>query len=204
MNMDLDHSTRAAMLEAMPRLHGFAMSLCRDREKANDLTQEALLRACANIDKFKAGSNMMAWLVTILRNQHCSNYRRQQREVEDIDGTYAGTLVSQPEQITRVEYAELCAALAELPDGMRRCLILVGVDGLSYEEAAKACKCSVGTVKSRVHRARARLAATLSIGEPEGPCGELGRSVVVGAQLYHSDRLVAQSGAEVFIAAAAD
>src|SRR5215204_5132368 len=166
MNMDLDHSTRAAMLEALPQLRRYAMSLCRDRDKANDLTQEALLRACVNIDKFKAGSSMVAWLFTILRNQHYSEYRKQQREVEDVDGTYADLLVTQPEQIARLEHEELRAALAELPHDMRRAIILVGAEGLSCEEAAQICKCPVGTVKSRVHRARARLAEILRVAEP--------------------------------------
>ena len=195
--MDLDHSTRAAMLDAMPQLHRFAMSLCRDRDKANDLTQAALLRAYVNIDKFKAGSSMVAWLLVILRNQHCDTYRKQQREVEDIDGTYAGALVSQPDQIARLEYAELLAALAELPHEMRRCLILVCVDGLSYEEAGKACNCSVGTVKSRVHRARARLAAMLSIVEPADLRGEPGPQF--DAKLYRYHGSAAQTGARIIV-----
>lgn len=189
--MDLDHSMRAAMLEAMPQLHRFAMSLCRDSDKAKDLTQEALLRACVNIDKFKPGSSMVAWLFTILRNQHCSAYRKQQREVEDVDGAYAEAMVSPPEQIARVEYAELHAALDELAPEMRQAIVLVCVDGLSYGEAAEVSKCSVGTVKSRVHRARARLAAMLAMAgpadladEPDAP------SIVVDADPY-GGRLVA-------------
>ena len=195
--MDLDQSTRAAMIEAMPQLHRFAMSLCRDRDRANDLTQAALLRACVNIDKFKAGSSMVAWLLAILRNQHCDTYRKQQREVEDIDGTYAEALVSQPEQIARLEHAELRAALAELPHEMRRCLILVCVDGLSYEEAGKACNCSVGTVKSRVHRARARLAVMLSIVEPADLCSQPGAQF--DAKLYRHHGSAAQTGAQIIV-----
>jgi RNA polymerase sigma-70 factor, ECF subfamily len=166
MNMHLDHSTRAAMLDAMPNLRRYARSLCRDADKAEDLTQETLLRAFVNIDKFRAGSSMVAWLISILRNQHYTAYRKQVREVEDIDGTYADTLVSQPDQIARVEYEELRAALAELPKHMREALLLVTVDDLSYEQAARICGCSVGTVKSRVHRARAQLAAMLSLDAP--------------------------------------
>jgi RNA polymerase sigma-70 factor, ECF subfamily len=203
MTMDLDHSTRAAMLQAMPQLQRFAMSLCRDRDRANDLTQEALLRACANIDKFRAGSSMVAWLIAILRNQHFDAYRKQQREVEDVDGTYADTLLVQPEQVARVEYAELCAALAELPQDMRRPLILVGVDGLSYEEAAVVCKCSVGTVKSRVHRARARLAAMLSIAETGGRGrGAEEQSIAAGAEFCPHHRLAAQTDADIIVGVA--
>jgi predicted DNA-binding protein (UPF0251 family) len=105
--------------------------------------------------------------------------------------------VSQPEQIARLEYAELRAALAELPHEMRRCLILVCVDGLSYEEAAKACNCSVGTVKSRVHRARARLAAMLSIVEPADLCGEPGAQF--DAKLYRHHGSAAQTSAQIIV-----
>jgi RNA polymerase sigma-70 factor (ECF subfamily) len=155
MKMDLDPLTRTAMLEAMPHLRRYAMSLCRSHDKADDLTQETLLCAYVNIDKFRAGSNMVAWLMTILRNQHYSAYRKRKREVEDIDGMYAETLVYEPDQIARLEYKDVHAALAELPDPMRDSLILVGVEDLSYEQAARICDCSVGTVKSRAHRARA-------------------------------------------------
>ena len=192
--MNLDHSTRTAMIEAVPQLRRFALSLCRDVDRANDLTQEALLRACVNIDKFKVGSSMVAWLFTILRNQHCTDYRKHYREVEDVDGMYAETLISEPEQQARVEFEELRAAMAELPADMRRAIILVCVDGLSYDEAAAVCGCSVGTVKSRVHRARGRLAARLSIAPPAELCGPVDdQSIIVGAgsASYRKERMAA-------------
>ena len=161
--MDSHHITRSAMLEAMPQLRTFAISLCRDRDRANDLTQEAFLLAWSNIEKFKAGSNMMGWLFTILRNQYYTDHRKRRREVEDVDGIYAETLVVEPGQIAHLEHEDLRAALAELPNDMRKAVMLVGVEGASYDQAAQACDCSVGTVKSRVHRARARLAARLSV-----------------------------------------
>jgi RNA polymerase sigma-70 factor, ECF subfamily len=161
--MTLDLTTRSAILDAMPQLRAVALSLCRDRDRANDLTQEALLRACVNIDKFKPGSNMLAWLITIMRHQYYSEYRRRCWWVEDADGSYAESLLSEPDQIACLEHQDLCAALAELPKDLRRALMLVAVDGLSYEEAGRTCNCSVGTVKSRVHRARERLAAKLSM-----------------------------------------
>jgi RNA polymerase sigma-70 factor (ECF subfamily) len=167
--MDLDLSTRSTMLDAMPHLHKFAVSLCRDFDRANDLTQQTLLRACANIDKFKAGSNMIAWLFTILRNEYYSEYRKRRREIEDINGIYAESLTHEPDQIASLEYNELRAALDELPDEMRRALILVGSDGVCYAQAARAFNCAEGTIKSRVHRARARLAEALSI---DRPCGQ--------------------------------
>jgi RNA polymerase sigma-70 factor (ECF subfamily) len=166
--MDLDLSTRSTMLDAMPHLHKFAVSLCRDFDRANDLTQQTLLRACANIDKFKAGSNMIAWLFTILRNEYYSEYRKRRREIQDIDGIYAESLTLEPDQIASLEYNDLRAALDDLPTEMRRALILVGSDGVGYAQAAQACNCSEGTIKSRVHRARARLAEALSIDRPSG------------------------------------
>ena len=164
--MYLDPPTRAAMQAAIPQLRAFAISLCRSADRADDLVQETLLRACSNIGLFKRGSNMAAWLLAILRNEFYSEYRRRRREIRDVDGGFAETLVSQPNQEACIAYRELRTALAQLPDEMREPLILVAGSGLSCAEAAQICGCAVGTIKSRVHRARARLAEILSI---EGP-----------------------------------
>src|SRR5207253_6617160 len=139
--------------------------------RADDLVQEPLVRALANIDSFQRGTNMSAWLFTILRNLFRSEYRKRRREVEDTDGSYAERLKSQPEQTGRVEFMEFRAALGKLPADQREALILVGASGFSYEEAAEICGCAVGTIKSRVSRARARLQDILKIsGEDEyGP-----------------------------------
>jgi RNA polymerase sigma-70 factor, ECF subfamily len=161
--MTLDPSVRDAVLAAVPSLRAFAISLCGNVDRADDLVQETLLRALANIDSFEPGSNMPAWLFTILRNLFRSEYRKRRREVEDADGTYAQSLKSQPEQSGHVEFQEFRAALAKLPPDQREALILVGASGFSYEEAAEICGCAVGTIKSRVNRARARLTDTLSI-----------------------------------------
>jgi RNA polymerase sigma-70 factor (ECF subfamily) len=106
---------------------------------------------------------MQAWLFTILRNQFRSEYRKRRREVEDADGKYSEKLKSQPEQLGRVEFNELREALTHLPDDQREALILVGASGFSYEEAAEICGCAVGTIKSRVNRARHRLAELMEI-----------------------------------------
>jgi RNA polymerase sigma-70 factor (ECF subfamily) len=121
------------------------------------------MRAIANIDSFQPGTNMSAWLFTILRNLFRSEYRKRRREVEDADGSYADTLKSQPEQSGRLEFNEFRVALDKLPPDQREALILVGASGFSYEEAAAICECAVGTIKSRVNRARTRLADLLSI-----------------------------------------
>ena len=161
--MDLNPSVRTAVLAAVPSLRAFAISLCGNVDRADDLVQETLLRALANINSFQPGTNMSAWLFTILRNLFRSEYRKRRREVEDADGSYADTLKSQPEQSSRVEFEEFRGALAKLPPDQREALILVGASGFSYEEAAEICGCAVGTIKSRVNRARSRLADLLAI-----------------------------------------
>jgi RNA polymerase sigma-70 factor (ECF subfamily) len=161
--MAVDPSVREAMLAAVPSLRAFAISLSGNVDRADDLVQETLVRALANIDSFRPGSNMPAWLFTILRNLFRSEYRKRRREVEDSDGSYAESLKSQPEQDSRVEFREFREALAKLPSDQREALILVGASGFSYEEAAKICGCAVGTIKSRVNRARTRLADLLAV-----------------------------------------
>src|SRR6187455_3467744 len=161
--MALDASVREAVLAAVPSLRAFAISLCGNVDRADDLVQETLLRALANINSFQPGTNMSAWLFTILRNHFRSEYRKRRREVEDGDGSYAETLKAHPEQHSRVEFEEFRTALAKLPPDQREALILVGASGFSYEEAAAICECAVGTIKSRVSRARTRLAEILHL-----------------------------------------
>src|ERR1700758_2958954 len=165
--MSLNPSVRDAMLSAVPSLRAFAISLCGNVDRADDLVQETLLRAWANIHSFEPGTNMSAWLFTILRNLFRSEYRKRRREVADGDGTYAETLKTQPEQTSRGEFEEFRTALAKLPSDQREALVLVGASGFSYEEAAGICGCAVGTIKSRVNRARTRLAELMSIETPD-------------------------------------
>src|SRR6187431_1332708 len=161
--MTMRPSVRDAMLAAVPSLRAFAISLCGNVDRADDLVQETLLRAMANIDSFQPGTNMPAWLFTILRNLFRSEYRKRRREVEDPEGNYAETLKTHPEQTSHVEFKEFRSALAKLPEDQREALILVGASGFSYEEAAEICGCAVGTIKSRVNRARFRLASVLQV-----------------------------------------
>jgi RNA polymerase sigma-70 factor, ECF subfamily len=165
--MTLEPSVRDAVLTAVPSLRAFAISLCGNVDRADDLVQETLLRALANIDSFEPGSNMPAWLFTILRNLFRSEYRKRRREVEDADGSYAGRLKVQPEQGSRLDFEDFRSALAKLPHDQREALLLVGASGFSYEEAANICGCAVGTIKSRVNRARSRLAALLAVDDVE-------------------------------------
>jgi RNA polymerase sigma-70 factor (ECF subfamily) len=156
---------RDVMLAAVPSLRAFAISLCGNVDRADDLVQEALLRAWANLGSFEPGTNMSAWLFTILRNLFRSEYRKRRREVEDADGSYAEQLTSLPEQDSRLKIEEFRRALKLLPTDQRESLILVGASGFSYEETAQICGCAVGTIKSRVNRARSRLGEILSIGD---------------------------------------
>jgi RNA polymerase sigma-70 factor (ECF subfamily) len=125
--------------------------------------QETLLRAIANINSFHPGTNMSAWLITILRNLFRSEYRKRRREVEDAAGSYVDSLKSPPQQPSRVEFEEFRVALAKLPSGQCEAAL-----GFSYEEAAAICESAVGTIKSRVNRARTRLSKLLSSTMPTG------------------------------------
>jgi RNA polymerase sigma-70 factor, ECF subfamily len=161
--MKVDPALRDQLLDTIPSLRAFAISLSGNVDRADDLVQETVLRAFSHMDSFQPGTNMPAWLFTILRNLFRSEYRKRRREVEDADGHYAETLKSQPEQTSRVEFEEFRRALDRLPSDQREALILVGASGFSYEDAASICGCAVGTIKSRVNRARTRLADLLAI-----------------------------------------
>jgi RNA polymerase sigma-70 factor (ECF subfamily) len=148
------------LLKALPRLQVYAKSLCRSTDRADDLVQETLVKALANIDTFEPGSNMIAWLYAILRNGFYSEYRKRRREVEDDEGRYAALLRIFPAQEDHVYLLDVHDALARLTPEHREALMLV-VSGLSYDEAAVICRCAAGTVKSRVSRARDRLTQML-------------------------------------------
>jgi RNA polymerase sigma-70 factor (ECF subfamily) len=161
--MTPEPALRDALLAAVPSLRAFAISLCGQMDRADDLVQETLLRALTNIDRFERGTNLNAWLFTILRNLFHSEYRKRRREVEDADGSHAGRLKVQPEQGSRLDFEDFRTALEKLPHEQREALLLVGASGFSYEEAAMICGCAVGTIKSRVNRARSRLACLLTV-----------------------------------------
>ncbi len=151
------------IVEVIPNLRAFSRSLVNNPSQADDLVQGALMRALSNLDKFEAGTNLRAWMFTILRNLYYSELRKRKREVEDADGGYAESLSTQPNQIAAMELLDFRAALNQLPAEQREALILIGASGFSYEDAANICDCAVGTMKSRVNRARARLSDLLQI-----------------------------------------
>lgn len=151
---------QAQLLVAAPALRRFALSLSHDPVAADDLVQETLLRAWRGRRSFQSGTNFEAWTFTILRN-HFYTDRRKHREVEDEDGSYAERLISAPDQAARLDLQDVQAALDRLAAPMREALMLVAVSDLSYEEAAAVMGCQLGTVKSRVSRARDQLARAL-------------------------------------------
>ncbi len=161
--MLVEDTLRDQMLAAVPSLRAFANFLTGNRDRADDLVQDTLVRAWANIDRFERGTNLNTWLFTILRNRFHSDFRKRKREVEDPDGSYAARLKTHPDQQTYLDFEDLRTALTKLPPHQREALLLVTARGMSYEEAAEVCNVPLGTVKSRVNRARIRLAALLDI-----------------------------------------
>ncbi|HEY2069753.1 MAG TPA: sigma-70 family RNA polymerase sigma factor [Rhizomicrobium sp.] len=161
-----DETFKRGLLELIPFLRAFARSLCGNPEMADDLAQETLVKAWQARGMFAAGTNLKAWLFTILRNQFYSDRRRAWRQAPWDQDAAERIPGSSGEQSWAAELSDTARALTVLSDEQREALILVGAGGFSYEDAAAICKCAVGTVKSRVARARKSL---LSILEGEDP-----------------------------------
>ncbi len=149
----------------LPALRSFALSLTRNRATADDMVQDTVVKAWTNIDKFQVGTNMRAWLFTILRNNFYSSRRKLNREVADVDGVFTQTLSVKPDHDGRMQLADFKKAFEQLPDEQREALILVGASGFTYQEVADMTGTAVGTVKSRANRARARLTELLHLDE---------------------------------------
>jgi RNA polymerase sigma-70 factor, ECF subfamily len=149
------------LIASIPGLRAFGISLTSSAERADDLVQETMLKAWKSFESFEQGSNMRAWLYTILRNEFYTQLRKRKREVEDADGVFAARLSIPGGQESHLDMEDMRAALAQLPPDQREAIILVGASGFSYEEAAEICLVAVGTIKSRVSRARMRLTQLL-------------------------------------------
>ena len=164
-------TVKQGFIAAIPSLRAFAVSLCGNMERADDLVQETIYKAFKHVDTFQEGTNLKAWLFTILRNTYFSERRRMKREIEDADGVHASRVAVHPQQHGHMDMCELQDALKKLQDDQREALILVCAAGLSYEEAAAISGCAVGTIKSRVNRARAKLSEIMGIksGDEFGP-----------------------------------
>lgn len=148
---------KSELLSLIPFLRAFARSLCGNPEMADDLAQEALVRAWQSRDSFVPGTNLKAWLFTILRNQFYSDRRRAWRQAPWDQESAERIPGSAQDQNWAADLSDTARALRSLSDEQREALILVGAGGFSYEEAAAICHCAVGTVKSRVARARRAL-----------------------------------------------
>jgi RNA polymerase sigma-70 factor (ECF subfamily) len=156
-----DADLQALLIGAVPNLRAFANSLCGDPTRADDLVQDTLVKAWINLDGFEKGSNLKAWLFTILRNTYFSELRKRRREVEDADGAIAERMSVLPEQQVHMDLVDFKKAFGTLSDDQKEVLLLVGAEGFSYEEAAEITNAAVGTVKSRVNRARVALTKAL-------------------------------------------
>ncbi|WP_312783336.1 sigma-70 family RNA polymerase sigma factor [Brevundimonas sp.] len=152
---------RYAITGLLPALRAFAFTLSRNSADADDLVQETLTKAWAHRARFEPGSNLRAWLFTILRNSWYTGAAKRRREVPDEEGRYAASLTAEASQEWTAELTSLQAALNALPPEHREAIVMVGAAGLSYQEAADISGCAVGTIKSRVNRARHRLALLL-------------------------------------------
>jgi RNA polymerase sigma-70 factor, ECF subfamily len=158
-----DPAFRDRLIGEIPHLRAFGASLSGSTQLADDLVQETLLKAWHHAASFTEGTNFKAWLFTILRNTYYSIYRRRGREVQDTDGFYASQVAVSASQDGHMDLADFRKALIQLPEEQREALIMIGATGLSYEEAAGICGVAIGTMKSRVNRARMRLSERLGL-----------------------------------------
>jgi RNA polymerase sigma-70 factor (ECF subfamily) len=176
--MPLAADIHAEILQAIPNLRAFAISLTGDVERADDLVQEAIVRALTYLDRFTPGTNMQAWLFTILRNHFYTMHRKRRWEIQDSDELYAARLATAPAQVGYLDLDDLRAALLLLPVEQREAVLLIAA-GVTYEEAAQICGTAVGTIKSRVNRARHHLAELLQVADSD----EIGVDPVMRAAL---------------------
>lgn len=171
------------LLAALPNVRAFAVSLVGRHDRADDLVQDTIMKAWAKQESFEIGTNIKAWLIKILLNSFYSQMRKNGREVQDSDGLFTERLAVHPAQHGAVDLEDFRRALALLPPDQREAIILVGASGFSYEEASEICNCAVGTIKSRVSRARQRLQEMLGV-KGEGDFGPDAASTAVTSRPY--------------------
>jgi RNA polymerase sigma-70 factor (ECF subfamily) len=153
------------IIAVVPRLRAFALSMCRDSVRAEDLVQEAVLRCLIGWERFEPGTNLTAWLLTVVRNEYFTQLRRQRFEI--VADLAEGLLPAvAPHHDSQLHLRDLKRAMDQLPPDQREALLFVSARGYSYEEAAEICGCRLGTIKSRVARARERLMELLQDNEP--------------------------------------
>ncbi|MGH6987123.1 MAG: sigma-70 family RNA polymerase sigma factor [Caulobacteraceae bacterium] len=182
-----DAEFRRELVGLIPHLRAFARTLAGDASAADDLAQEAMVKAWDARASFEMGTNMKAWTFMILRNQFYSEKRRSWRQSQLDQEAAERTLVAVDDPSAPVALDELRMALGVLPAEQREALILVGAGGFAYEEAAEICGCAVGTVKSRVSRARRALHGILIRGDYKRDGAAAGEAM--GTILAHAERL---------------
>ncbi|MHB1218375.1 MAG: sigma-70 family RNA polymerase sigma factor [Alphaproteobacteria bacterium] len=177
---------RVEIIKLVPQLRAFSRGLTGSRDRADDLVQDTLMRAIAGEHLFRPGTNLRAWLFTILRNRHLSEYRRRRYDGGGIEDLPEALVAVSGNQQAALELKEVQALLMTVPVKLREALILVSAAGLSYEEAAAVCKCAIGTIKSRVNRARAEITALMNkTAQPagrRGPGGGGERDSAIGSR----------------------
>jgi RNA polymerase sigma-70 factor (ECF subfamily) len=179
------------LVALIPHLRAFARTLCGEAAAADDLAQDAMMKAWDARSSFQMGTNMKAWTFMILRNQFYSDKRRSWRQTQLDQEAAERTLVATDDPASPIALDEMRQALNMLPSEQREALILVGAGGFAYEEAADICGCAVGTVKSRVSRARRALQTVLEAGgyARDGlPAGDAMRSILADAERLSSTR----------------
>src|SRR5690606_919277 len=153
----MDNDFRTQLVELTPDLRAFARFLTRERDRADDLVQETLVKALTAADQFTAGTNLKSWLFTILRNQFYSELRKAGSPTAVLDEEVANHSAQAPTQESHLEFGDFQEAVWRLSEGHREGRRLVGGRGRSYEEGARICGCAIGTSRSRLSRARYEL-----------------------------------------------
>jgi RNA polymerase sigma-70 factor, ECF subfamily len=182
-----DDTFKRQLVALIPQLRAFARTLAGDPTAADDLAQDAMMKAWDARASFEIGTNMKAWTFMILRNQFYSEKRRSWRQAQLDQDAAERTLVAVDDPSAPISLDELRMGLGMLPAEQREALVLVGAGGFAYEEAAEICRCAVGTVKSRVSRARRALQLILERGEYDRD-GKAA-SEAMGSILAHAERL---------------
>jgi RNA polymerase sigma-70 factor (ECF subfamily) len=159
---DQGFSFEDQLVRHLPQLRAFARFLVKDRSQADDLVSETVVRALSARKQFQPGTNLRAWLFVILRNCHINGFRQHRIGVEQVEDVIDASTPTPPDQLAAVELREVRQALTKVSPQHREVLALVAGAGLSYEETAQICKCAVGTVKSRLNRARSELKQVLT------------------------------------------
>lgn len=163
---DSETDFETMLVKAIPHLRAFARYFTSQSAQADDLVQETLIKAWKNRGMYTPDTNFRAWLFTILRNTFLSERRKAKRFVEDPELEFTNSMATGPQQLSALEFADFTKALATLPPDQREAVLLVAAEGFSYDEAARICDCAVGTIKSRINRARKRLSDLLDADDP--------------------------------------